>query len=144
MQCVSHKRRHDPGRVVQEDQAVAERKTAARKFLQGKKIFFLKILVPRNNKLSQVTVCIYIYTRRNRHICKHVHTEHIYIVLLIHHRIYSRILRMGGRTTYTISNLNKTNKLKIVQSEKHDNRQLRQTLFSSRWRTRVISNEIVN
>ena len=79
MQCVSHKRRHDPGRVVQEDQAVAERKTAARKFLQGKKIFFLKILVPRNNKLSQVTVCIYIYIRRNRHICKHVHTEHIYI-----------------------------------------------------------------
>ena len=60
MQCVSHKRRHDPGRVVQEDQAVAERKTAARKFLQGKKISFLKNLVPRNNKLSQVTVCLFL------------------------------------------------------------------------------------
>ena len=58
MPCVSRKRRHDTGRVVQEDQAVAERKTAARKFLQGKKNSFLKILVPRNNKLSQVTVCI--------------------------------------------------------------------------------------
>ena len=71
-----------------------------------------------------------------------MHIQHIYNY--IHRRIRSRILRMGGEQHTPSQTETKTNKLKIVQSENMNDRQLRQTLFSSRWRTRVISNEIVN
>ena len=55
-----------------------------------------------------------------------------------------RILRMG-RTTYTISNLNKNNSNQIVHSENVQNEQLAadaNSVFTSLWRTRVISKGI--
>jgi len=46
-------------KVAQGDQAV-EGRNRSKEFLPGKKISFLKFLVPRNNKLSQVTVHLFL------------------------------------------------------------------------------------